>query len=239
MPREKKKKEEVDAVIYEPKKKKTSVKEEKNHSDKEIVLEQTSQTKPYFFPRLIAYIIDILLVSLVCSGVLFLIPKNENYQKYMKEYEQIQADFISENITYEEYFNKSVDVIYDIDYNNVISMILEILFIILYFVVFQFYNKGQTFGKRLMKLRVVSVKEKELTLNQMVYRALIINSIFINLLILASLLFLGRSYYYYASASLQFLAGGIVLVTLFMILFRKDGRGLHDVVAGTKVIQEN
>lgn len=239
MPREKKKKEEVDAVIYEPKKKKISVKEEKNHSDKEIVLEQTSQTKPYFFPRLIAYIIDILLVSLVCSGVLFLIPKNENYQKYMKEYEQIQADFISENITYEEYFNKSVDVIYDIDYNNVISMILEILFIILYFVVFQFYNKGQTFGKRLMKLRVVSVKEKELTLNQMVYRALIINSIFINLLILASLLFLGRSYYYYASASLQFLSGGIVLVTLFMILFRKDGRGLHDVVAGTKVIQEN
>ena len=238
MPRGKKKNSEMDVVIHEPKKKKKETKQEQNHSDTKII-EQTSSTKPYFFPRLIAYIIDIFLISLVCSGILFFVPRNENYQKYVKEYKQIQTDFISEKITYDEYFNKSIDVVYDIDYSNVLPMILEIGLIILYFVVFQFYNKGQTFGKRLMKLRVVSVKDKELTLNQMAYRSLIINSIFINLLILGSLLFLGREYYYYASVSLQFLAGVIILTTLVMVLFRKDGRGLHDVIAGTKVIQEN
>lgn len=238
MPNKKKKDEVVDAVIYESKgsrkenRKKKMVKEEKTEGNSNL-------QKPYFFPRLVAYIIDILIVSLVCSGIMFLLPENENYSKYVKEYEQIQTDFIEKNISMDEYVSKSVDIVYDIDYNNVLPMIIEVVLIILYFVVFQFYNKGQTFGKKLMKLRVVSVKEEDLTLNQVVYRAFILNSVFINILILGALLFIGRNYYYYASMILQFMEGVIVFITLIMILFRKDGRGLHDVIAGTKVIQEN
>jgi uncharacterized RDD family membrane protein YckC len=207
--------------------------------DEKVIKEKTNTNKPYFFPRLVAYIIDIILVSIVCTGIMFFIPENENYDKYMKEYEEIQTSLINEDITVEQYFNKSVSIVYDIDYSNTLSMILEVVLLILYFIVFQFYNKGQTLGKKLMKLRVVSVNDQELTLNQIAYRALVINSILINILILASLLFLGRNYYYYASILFQFLAGVIVFVTLMMILFRKDGRGLHDVIAGTKVIQEN
>lgn len=236
----KKKDEVIDAVIYEKKVDEKSSKanqEKETTKDVKVVCESNEQ-KPYFFPRLIAYIIDILLVSIVCSGIMFVFPQNDNYDKYMSEYEQIQADFIGEKISMDEYFNKSVDIVYDIDYSNVLSMIIEVVLIILYFVVFQFYNKGQTFGKKLMKLRVVSVRDGELNLNQVAYRALIINSIFVNILILGSLLFLGRGYYYYASIVLQVLAGIIIFITLMMILFRKDGRGFHDVVAGTKVIQE-
>lgn len=230
----------IDAVVYEKKStKKTSSKKEKEVVELEVVDTNSTnlEEKPYFFPRLIAYFIDILIVSLVCTGILFLIPQNENYSKYMQEYEQIQADFISENITRDEFLNKSISVVYDIDYNNVIFIILEIVLIILYFIVFQFYNKGQTLGKKLMKLKVVSVKDSNLTLNQVAIHALFINSILIKIFILGSLLFLGRNYYYYTSSTLQSVSAIIVLVTLFMILFRKDGRGLHDVLAGTKVIQ--
>ncbi len=236
----KKKDEVIDAVIYEKKspKKKSSKSEEKENQKVEIVSSTQEMEKPYFFPRLIAYIIDVLLVSIVCSLVMLVIPQSENYQKYVEEYEQIQTNFIAEKITAEEYFNQSTGVVYDIDYNNVLPMILEVVLIILYFIVFQFYNKGQTFGKKLMKLRLISQKDSELTLNQVAVHALIINSILINILVIGSLLFLGRNYYYYASSALQFIAAIIVLITLFMILFRKDGRGLHDLLAGTKVVQE-
>lgn len=227
MPR-KKKEEVIEAVICE----------DKTNEENKYVAETRVQ-KPYFFPRLVAYIIDMLLISLVCTGIMFVMPENKNYDKYMKEYEKIQTDLIEEKIDVKEYFNKSMDVVYDIDYSNVIPMILEVVLIILYFVVFQFYNKGQTFGKKLMKLRVVSTNDNDLTINQITYRSLIINSILINILILGSLLFLGRNYYFYANYALQLLSIIIVFVTLIMILFRKDGRGLHDVVAGTKVIQEN
>ena len=231
MPRKKNEVVVEDVVVEKKTKKKEDVKVE--------VVEDNISNKPYFFPRLVAYIIDIILVSFVCTGIMFLVPENKNYDKYMKEYEQIQTDFIEEKIDANEYFNKSMDVVYDIDYSNVIPMIIEVVLIILYFIVFQFYNKGQTFGKRLMKLRVVSTKNDSLTLNQVSYRSLIINSIFVNILILGSLLFLGRNYYYYASLVLQVIASIIIITTLIMILFRKDGKGLHDVVAGTKVIQEN
>lgn len=204
-----------------------------------VEVNNNSGTKPYFFPRLIAYIIDIILVSIISTGVMFLLPENNNYDKYMKEYEKIQTDFIEEKIDATTYLNKSRDVVYDIDYNNVIPMIVEVVLIILYFIVFQFYNKGQTFGKKLMKLRVISSNDQELSLNQMVYRGLIINSILIDIMIIGSLLFLGRNYYYYASLIIQLLASIIIITALVMMLFRKDGRGLHDIIAGTKVIQEN
>lgn len=204
-----------------------------------LTKETLKNDKPYFFPRLVAYIIDVTLVSIVCSGILFLFPKNENYSKYLKEYQEVQTNFIDNKIEADEYIHKVADITYDIDYSNVLSMILEVVLLILYFIVFQFYNKGQTFGKKLMKLRVVNNNGNELTLNQVTCRALIIDSILINLFMIAALLFSGRNYYYYASLSLQLLSGIIIFVTLMMIFFRKDGRGLHDVVTGTKVIQEN
>ena len=204
-----------------------------------LTKETLKNDKPYFFPRLVAYIIDVTLVSIVCSGILFLFPKNENYSKYLKEYQEVQTNFIDNKIEADEYIHKVADITYDIDYSNVLSMIVEVVLLILYFIVFQFYNKGQTFGKKLMKLRVVNNNGNELTLNQVTCRALIIDSILINLFMIAALLFSGRNYYYYASLSLQILSGIIIFVTLMMIFFRKDGRGLHDVVTSTKVIQEN
>ena len=236
MPKKQKKEEVIDAVIYE---KKTKDKTNEKKESVITVITTESDTKPYFFPRLVAYIIDILLISIIFSGIMFLVPENSNYDKYVKEYEQIQTDLIEEKITVEEYYNKSIDIVYDIDYSNVFSMIIQVVLIILYFVVFQFYNNGQTLGKKLMKLRIVSTNGDELTLNQIVYRALINNSILINILIIGTLLFLGRNCYYYISIILQAIASIIVFVTLMMILCRKDGKGLHDVIAGTKVIQEN
>lgn len=205
-----------------------------------VIEEKDTNTldKPYFFPRAIAYIIDVLLVSIVCTGVLLLIPKNDTYEQYYKEYEQIQSDFISEKIDSREYLDKSKDIIYGLNSNNVISMIVEVVLIILYFIVFQFYNKGQTLGKKLMKIRVVSVKNGELSLDQVTYRALVVNSILFNILAIGAVLFVGKSYYYYAYSGIQLLSSTVFFITILMILFRKDGRGLHDVIAGTKVIQE-
>ena len=58
-------------------------------------------------------------------------------------------------------------------------------------------------------------------------------------MILGSLLFLGKNYYFYANYVLQLLSVTIVFVTLIMILFRKDGRGLHDYLVKTKVVPLN
>ena len=250
MPR--KKNEEVkEAVLVEEKKKtKKSTKQKETVITEENVDTQTEvinqseetikkETKPYFFPRLVAYMIDVLIISVICSGILLFFPENENYDKYMQEYEQIQTEAIENNTPFLKTLELSSSVLYDIDYCNTLPMIVEVVGVILYFIVFQFYNKGQTFGKKIMKLRLVSASGEPLNMNQVAIHAIFINSILTNILIIASLLLIGRDYYFYASLIVQLLDIIFVFATLMMILFRKDGRGFHDILAKTKVVQEN
>ena len=89
-----------------------------------------------------------------------------------------------------------------------------------------------------MKIRIISSNGNDVSINQIAIRSLIVNSILINLLIIGSLLFSGRDVYYYISLGLQGFEGLIVMITLIMILFRNDGKGIHDLLAKTQVISE-
>ena len=208
----------------------------------EIVENYDEEEKSYFFPRFIAYILDVLLVGMLATLILSVVPTDKNYDKYMKEYETIQTNYIEKKIDTNEYMEKSKDVVYEIDKIAVPGTLIKVVLYIGYFVVFQAYNKGQTLGKKIMKIKVINTKKDELsgsskvTVNQIAIRSIIINSIGINILMIGSVLFMGKDSYYYASLSIQGLSFLIIVVSLLMIFFRKDGKGLHDVAANTKVV---
>lgn len=213
----------------------------KNEKIVEAVIEEKENkvvNKPYFFPRAIAYIIDIVIVFLISSLIMYAVPQDKNYKTYVDEYTKLQTDYIEHNIDQDTFTSRAKSLVYDIDNSGVSASFVQTIVIILYFVVFQFYNKGQTLGKKLMKLRVVS-KNGDLTLNQVAFRSLFNNSIIVNLLMIGAVLFIGRDNYYYVSLGINYFSIGLILAILLMILFKKDGRGLHDVLADTDVIQEN
>ena len=204
---------------------------------------EVEEEKVYFLPRLIAYILDIIIVGVVSSFILMLIPVDKNYDKYMEEYKTMQADCIKDmekdnSITAFDCLYRTKDVTYDLNKTRIPYDLITIVVYIGYFIVFQAYNKGQTLGKKMMKIKVVDTKtgNNKLTINQVAIRALIIDSIGINLLMIGALLFSGREYYFYAYLAFQALSALIIIVTLLMIFIRKDGKGLHDVAAGTKVV---
>lgn len=204
--------------------------------DKEEKVKEENKT--YFFPRLVAYIIDILLITIVCTGLGLIIPEDKNYDKYVEEYNEIIENYSNDTISSEKYLNQLIDVSYDLNYSTCLNTIVDTLVVILYFIVFQFYNKGQTLGKKLMKLRVVSNNDDKASINQIAIHSLIANSILSDILGIGILLFVNRNYYYYIYLGLDSVFSIIVMVCIFMVLFRKDGRGLHDILAKTKVIQE-
>lgn len=193
----------------------------------------------YFFPRVVAYFIDIFLVSLVASLVLLVVPTNSNLVKLEEEATNLSEKYLNEEITTEEYIRQGALITYDVDYASVLTYIIEVIFIILYFVVFQFYNKGQTIGKKIMKIKVVGIDDRKLTINDYFYRSLIINSVLVNILIIVGVMFINRNYYFYANTALQIIQIILSLVTIFMVLFRKDKRGLHDIVAHSEVVASN
>lgn len=195
-----------------------------------------NKNKAYFFPRLIAYVIDVFLVSFVASLIMMVVPINDNLIKLREESVTLQENYLEENITSEEFIRQYAMIVYDIDYASVISYIIQVVLIILYFIVFQFYNKGQTIGKKIMKIRVVSTSDRELTVNDYLYRSIVIDSVLVNILIIILVMFSNKNYYFYSSLTLQIIQIVLSLVTIFMVLLRKDGRGLHDIVSHSKVV---
>lgn len=219
------------------------VKEGVKQETAEVLLESktieekvTSHPKAYFFPRVLAYLIDIMIVTVLSTLFISIVPENKNYKAYLTEYQQLQSSFLEGNMDSDEYVNKTAEIVYDIDYNNVLPMIMEVGVLILYFIVFQFYNKGQTIGKRLLRIRVISEDDGEVSMNQYILRSFIVPSIISKMLIIALVLFMGREYYYYASFTVQGIQTVLIIVSIFMVMYSNTGRGLHDRLAKTKLI---
>lgn len=192
--------------------------------------------KAYVFPRVLAYFIDVIIISILATLLCSVLPNQENLDTLEKEYTSLQEKYLNAEIDDEEYVNQTKIITYDIDYQSVPSSIISISLYLLYFVIFQNYNKGQTLGKKIMKVKIVSNDDQDLTINNYLYRSCILNGLLVNLINLILVLFMDRNYYFYVSFTLQFIQIVLILITIFMVLFKKDGRGLHDKVANTKVV---
>ena len=194
--------------------------------------------KAYFLPRFLAYVIDIFLVMILANFIFGFFPQAENVVRLEEQSIELRESFLKNEITSEEYVAQSFDLSYDMAYQSVAYVIIEVSFAVCYFVIFQCKNNGQTFGKKLMRVRVVSIDSRELTMNQYLYRSFLLQSVALNLLSLIGVLIFHGSLYGAFSFGLGLLQYVVWIITFVMILYRKDGRGIHDVIAGTRVVMD-
>ena len=238
--------------------------------------------------RILAYLIDMMIVTLLTSCLATLPIINVNYNTYenkvdkyneriepyidflndfKKEYEdkklddeefdKLQKDYI-EIINLEEYFNDKkiteteYDEIYEKVYNeynqiyqdsnyelmkiNYIPSIITMVITILYFVVFGYFCNGQTLGKKMLQLQVVSKDDKRVNILKLLLRTVILTGILTSILNLILLFSVNKEVYFVAEEYIGIVSGIIEMIILVMVLYRKDKRGLHDMISGTKVI---
>lgn len=215
------------------------------------------------FKRLIAYMIDILLVSLLSTFITSNSYINKDYKEYTKvadKYEEVYEEYVDsieglkekledEKITQDKYDKKeeklsstfdkkSVNYNYKLIKLSTISTTISILVILLYFVVIQYYFNGQTIGKKIMKLRVVSNNDKKLNIFNYLIRSLILNEVLINGLSVVMVLVLSKSNYLIYNEIIYVINYVLEMALIFMVVFDKNNRGIHDYVANTKVIFE-
>ena len=144
----------------------------------------------------------------------------------------------SETVDTSELLNgeKVNDFTYNIASSGVITSEITLIISILYFIVFQYYNNGKTVGKALLKIQVKSKDNKKLKLTQMFLRSVVINSLLTSLISIICILTLSKSNYLTASNYIQMIDMAVMFVTFGMVMFREDGRGLHDLLANTIVV---
>ena len=222
----------------EEKEKVEVIKKDNKKQSADVPYEESKPQKAYFFQRFAAYIVDILIVSLVFRLITLPIPESKNLSKIEDEMITLNEKYLNEEIDTDQYVNQSISISHDAAYESFIYTIIQIALIILYFVVFQFYNKGQTLGKKIFRIRVVKSDGQELSMNDMIFRSFIINSILVNMIILAFTLLASDTIYFYTSNILQFVQGLLLIITVIMVMYRQDGKGLHDMIAKTEVVVE-
>ena len=193
--------------------------------------------KAYFVQRLIAFLIDILLVAVAASIVATPFINEKESKKLTDEANQLITQATKQEISTSEFADRNMDLSYSLARKNGFVSLITIVFNILYFVVFQLYNKGQTVGKQVMKIRVKS-DLKELTMNQMIFRAFIANSILLDIITFMFMLSNSRSVYFYGLTVFSTIQYIITLMSIFMVLMRKDGCAVHDLLAHTQVVRD-
>lgn len=186
--------------------------------------------------RIIAFVIDIVIVSLVVS-LINLLPLDPYKDKYKDAYEKYNE--VVQKSTEDEkndYKDEIIELNYEVYKYRTYSSMFSATALILYFGVLPLVMNGQTLGKKIMKLRVVSNNEKKLNFWKYLIRIVILNNIWLSLINIGAVYVVSGVKFYYATYVISMLSSLIYMLNLIMVMFRKDNRGLHDMVAGTKVI---
>ena len=187
-----------------------------------------------FIKRLGAIIIDILLLSLIANLVSGIFINKQDTKKLSDQEIQLLTDYRDDVIDAETFMENATSINYESSKLLIPYSIIYLFLSIIYFVIYQ-KQSGQTLGKKILKIKVKS-EDADLTMNQMVIRGLIINGIFFNIINLAILLFLPKTLYLNAYTSIELVKYSLYIVIALMVMFRKDRRGLHDIICHTKVV---
>ena len=108
-----------------------------------------------FIQRFAAFIIDIMIVSLIASFISTPFINASNSEKLTKQSSELVEKVMAGEIDQKTYIKEASVITYQIDKNNALYTIINIIFGFVYFVIFQFYKKGQTIGKQIFKIKEV------------------------------------------------------------------------------------
>lgn len=103
---------------------------------------------------------------------------------------------------------------------------------------FQKWNKNQTVGKKLMNLKVVNKNKKDdVKVWQYLIRTLIVYNLFFSSLNVCLAINLSTKLFFTLSMIVSIIGYVITYLGYGMIIFRKDGKGFHDLISGTEVME--
>ena len=215
------------------------IKDEEEKIKEENKDKKSPEIKAMFSQRVLAFLIDLVLLSMITSLITMFIPMNDTATKLYEEQNRVLEDYVAGNVPMEEYVNQLIDLGYDISKQTVIISIVGVVISLLYYVVYPCYNNGQTFGKKLMKIKIKKTNDKELSMNDLLIRSMINNSVLVSIINVILVLFLSKDLYLSTSSLVGVIQYIVLIISLIMIAFTKNAQGLHDKVVHTEVVMVN
>ena len=191
--------------------------------------------KGSFIRRIGAYIIDYVILVILISLISSPFVDTAKTKTIEKEANEIIEKYQSGEISSDEYIQRYSSVYYNLSRSTGVVTFFTIIIDVLYFIVFQLYNKGQTVGKVLLKIKVIS-EDGNLNMNQMIFRALIAYMILSNIINFALITFTSKSIYTGVSICISMIQYIVMFISVIMAT-TKDGRTIHDRLTHTRVVK--
>ncbi len=193
--------------------------------------------KASFGSRLAAYIIDFFILTILVSVICSALPVKNN--DINKEITEIANKMINNEIAPEEYYKEYKTLLYTNEKEGLVETGISLLLTFGYFIVFQYMNNGQTLGKKLLKIKVVDNETKKpTTIIRGLLRSIFIFNILSSSYSILLIKILSKNTFITGHMILTDVESIVALICIIFVLYRKDGRGLHDLVANTIVVKE-
>ncbi len=195
--------------------------------------------KVYFAQRLLAYVIDIIIVTSVVALLTSLIPRSESYNIASDKIYDEYVDIIQNSENTEdmlEKFDALQGDLYIIGKEESITSLLSVALYIVYYGACQYYLNGQTLGKKVTKIKIVGKKKKEVSQVKFLLRAVLTYTLFVN--VFEAIIYNVANSTTYIYFLTPFISIGYLynIINIGMVVFKKDGRGLSDLICDTEVI---
>ena len=192
--------------------------------------------KPIFLKRVASYLIDFIVVSLLTTAISLVFIGNKENGQYTERLLELTKQLNNKEITSEEYNKEASDLNYYISKETVGTSIVLCSTGLVYYVILCYFCNGITLGKYLMKLRIVSANDKKLNIGHFLIRALLVNLLLSNLISIIFVLTMNKDTFINIYPKVSNVLTIFLLATMLFVTYRNDGRGLHDIIANTKVI---
>lgn len=182
------------------------------------------------FKRFIAYIIDIILIAIICS-ILNSIAPNKKVEEFNHELNVYNEQMLNHEIGFREYISDYTKTSYKIDKANVLENGIGIMIFIIYFIIVPIINGGYTLGLKIMNLKISG----KLGVKNLFIRNIITVGILYMIISVLIIHIFNYKYYFILMSILSFIQFLLVIISVFMIIYRGDKKGLQDVLSNTFV----
>ncbi len=186
--------------------------------------------KPIIWKRALAFLIDTLIISLILVIIYFFIP----YHDYANELNKIIESLLRDEISVRTYFVEMANVYQTAQQKDILLGIINLFLVIVFFIIVPYF-KSKTIGQA---INGIKIKSKKLTIAQLFIRAIVVNSILVTIITLASVNLLTPIPYMVLVFVLSIVQLVIVVKSIFMILLNSDNRGLQDIWSNTEIVFE-
>ena len=194
------------------------------------------QKKPFFVLRCLAYIIDGFLVLFLSALLSAPFVNSEQMLELAEESRSIVQKYSQNEMTEQEYLVEASNLEYKMSRSMELISIFIILVSVVYYVVLPIFLNGQTLGKKIFGMKIISTYG-DLNANQLIFRSFLADFLLLNIISVLFLMFASRNIYLNCIELFTLAQYTITFASIIMVIVNKEGLAIHDGLVHTKVVK--